>query len=44
VFVVVSCDKTVVKGRASYEVDGQVSIEIWDELAIFGVFFDVGGY
>lgn len=34
----VSCDKTKVKGRATYEVDAQVSIEIWDEFPISDVF------
>lgn len=37
-FLAVSCDKTKVKGRATYEVDAEVSIEIWDELWISGVF------
>jgi len=34
----VSCDKTMVKGRATYEADGEVSIEIWDDLCISELF------
>jgi hypothetical protein len=36
--MVASCGKTMVKGRATYEVDKQLSIEIWDHLWIYDLF------
>jgi hypothetical protein len=38
VLMVASCGKTMVKGRASYEVGEQLSIEIWSELWIYDLF------